>query len=46
MSLWPSLEWKTFSNGTKVNIHAYENRIIEHTEKGIFLGHPVLKQIS
>ena len=32
MSLWPSLEWKTFSNGIKVNIYAYANKIIENTD--------------
>ena len=32
MSLRPSLEWKTFSNGIKVNIYAYANKIIENTD--------------
>ena len=32
MSLWPSLEWKTFSNGIKVNIYAYANKIIENAD--------------
>ena len=32
MSLWQSLEWKTFSNGIKVNICAYANDIIENTD--------------
>ena len=32
MSLWPSLEWKTFSYGIKVNINAYANKIIENTD--------------
>ena len=27
MSLWPSLEWKTFTNDIKVNIYAYANKI-------------------
>ena len=32
MSLWPSLEWKTFSNGIKVNNCAFANNIIENTD--------------
>ena len=32
MSLWPSLEWKTFSNGIKVNIYAYANKIFENND--------------
>ena len=32
MSLWPSLELKTFSNGIKVNTYAYENEIIENSD--------------
>ena len=29
MSLWPSLKWKTCSNGIKVNIYAYAIKTIE-----------------
>ena len=32
MSLWLSLEWKTFSNGMKVNIYPYAINIIENTD--------------
>ena len=32
MSLWPSLEWKTFTNDIKVNIYAYANKIIKITK--------------
>ena len=32
MSLWPSFEWKNFSNGIKVNIYADANKIIENTD--------------
>ena len=32
MSLWPSLEWKTFLDGIKVNIYAYANKIVENND--------------
>ena len=32
MSLWPSLEWKTFLDGIKVNIYAYANKIFENND--------------
>ena len=32
MSLLPSLEQKTFSNGIKVSTYAYENEIIENSD--------------
>ena len=32
LSLWPSLEWKTFFNGIKVNIYAYANKIVENND--------------
>ena len=32
MSLWPSLEWKTFLDGIKVNINTYANKIAENND--------------
>jgi len=32
MSLRPSLEWKTFIDGMKVNIYAYANNTVENND--------------
>ena len=32
MSLWTSLEWKTFLDGIKVHIYAYANKIVENND--------------